>query len=359
MQAGLFLLLASLMCDRALPADGYLPFRSEKPGHISDLVLIYQGGRHRLEWNADQLAAYVSWKPDDGPEQWLFDGFLFIEFKDGKRHHYSVGYGGSPARQQEWRWLLERNFSETNALGALDSVVGKVIDRIGPPAARRKVVLTMPEPIRGQTNWGSVAGTPLDFNQPLDRIAACEWHMDQALRLWREARFKNLDLAGFYWVAEQASAAEDILPEVARAIRKRGLSFYWIPYWNSRGAARWRELGFDYAWQQPNHFFHPGKVPDSRLADATAFAGVRGLGLEFEVDGRALTSPETFRPRFYKYLAAFTRDGVEASSSVAYYEGGGALLQMATSRKPEARAMYDDLCRWVTRRHGLKLKTHP
>jgi hypothetical protein len=329
-------------------AEAYLPLWSDKPGHVSDLVLIYQGGHRRLQWTPEELAPYVTWKwPSQGREEWLFDGFLFIEFSDGRKRDYAMGYGGHPARQTEWRWLLERNFSRTNALGALDALVGEAVQRLGAPAVRRKVVLTLPEPIHGQTDWGEVAGRKLDFNKAADRIVACEWHMDHARRMWGDAKLKNLELAGFYWVAEQASKASDILPEIGRAVRQRGFRFYWIPYWRSDGAAQWRELGFDFAWQQPNHFFHPDKVPDSRLGEATAFARADGLGMEFEADERAISNEKAFRPRFYEYLKAFTRDGVKAGASVAYYEGGGALLQMARSDDPNVRATYDALCKWV------------
>ncbi len=347
------LMLTGLLACRVSAADGYLPLTSSNRCHVSDLVLIYQGGVKRLDWTPAQLAPYVTWKnPASAREQWFFDGFLFIEFNDGRGRDYAMGYGGKSARQTEWRWLLERNFSKTNALGALDAVVGKAAQRLGAPPVRRKVVLTLPEPIHGQTDWGAIAGRSLDFNRAADRIAACEWQMDQAQALWREAKFQNLELAGFYWVAEQASKAQDILPAIGKAVRKRGFSFYWIPYWRANGAAQWRSLGFDYAWQQPNHFFHPDKVPDSRLGEATAFARAHGLGLEFEADSRAISEAKAFRPRFYEYLKAFTRDGVQSGSSVAYYEGGGALLEMAESQDPNARALYNALGKWVTERQS-------
>jgi len=351
--AALIVSAASMVC-----AAGYLPLTSDKPGHVTDLVLIYQGGHQRLAWTAHQLAPYVTWKPaDGGAEQWLFDGFLFIEFSDGRKRDFAKGYGGQPARKTEWQWLLERNFARTNALGALESVIAETSRRLGPPPVRRKVVLTLPEPIKGQTDWGEADGRSLDFNRAEDRIAACQWHVDLASKLWREAGFKHLDLAGFYWVAEQATGAHDVLPKVGGAVRQRGLKFYWIPYWRSDGAAKSRELGFDYGWQQPNHFFHPGKVEDSRLGEATAFARAHGLGLEFEADGRALSNPGAFRPRFYEYLKAFDRDGVKSGASVAYYEGGGALLQMANAEDPEGRAMYDALAGWVAGRQKAAYST--
>ena len=335
----------------AQKAYGYLPLWSEAKGHIADLALIYQGGEKRLTWTPEEFAPYVTWKnPDFGKEEWLFDGFLFIEFRDGLGHEYAAGYTQKPARQTEWRWLLEKNFSRTNALGALDNLVGRATARIGAPLVSRKVVLTLPEPIHGQTNWGTLGGRTLDFNRAADRVAACEWHVDQALAMWREAKPRHLELAGFYWVAEQANHAREILPAIARTVHDRGLRFYWIPYWKASGASQWQELGFDYAWQQPNHFFHPDKVPDARLGEATAFARQHGLGMEFEADQRAISDSKAFRPRLYTYLNSFERYEVKAKASIAYYEGGGALLQMARSEDPEVRALYEAVAKWVADR---------
>jgi len=50
------------------------------------------------------------------------------------------------------------------------------------------------------------------------------------------------------------------------------------------------------------------------------------------------------------YLNGFERDEVKAKASVAYYEGGGALLQMARSDDPEVRALYEAVAKWVADR---------
>lgn len=332
-------------------AGEYLPLATNTPGHITDLVLLYQGGQKRLDYTREQIEPYVTWTGGTANgESWLFDGFLFIEFSDGRGKEYAAGYTGNPATKAEWSWLLGRNFSSTNALGALEQTVQGCSDRIGRPPVPRKVVLTLPEPIFGQTNWGMLKGRSLDFSKSEDRIAACEWHVEEALARWRKFNARHIQLAGFYWVAEQDHRAREILPQIGALLRKRGMCFYWIPYWRAGGAADWRKLGFDYAWQQPNHFFHPDKVKDSRLEEATAFARLHGLGLEFEMDSRAIKETVSFRPRFFKYLEVFDRAEVKHSASVAYYEGGGALLQMAGSSDPKVRGMYDTLAGWVADR---------
>ena len=49
---------------------------------IRDLALIYQGGSQRIPWTEDQILPYVVHKFANGKKNWLFDGFLFLEFAD-------------------------------------------------------------------------------------------------------------------------------------------------------------------------------------------------------------------------------------------------------------------------------------
>ena len=55
-------------------------------------------------------------------KDWLFDGFLFLEFKDGSGRNYTVGYEKLNARKTEWEWLLERIFEQGKSLSALDQL---------------------------------------------------------------------------------------------------------------------------------------------------------------------------------------------------------------------------------------------
>lgn len=331
-------------------AQGYVPIGSQQAAGIADLVLIYQGGMHRLDWTVDQLAPYVSrTDPASGKAEWLFDGFLFIEFRDDRGHEFAHGYKQKPARKEEWQWLLDRNFERDHAIDALDQAITRVAQQHGTPVRRRQVVLTLPDPIDGQKDWGDLEGRELDFTNADDRVAACAWHVQTALARWKAMAPKNLDLAGFYWVAESAHQTAKILTRISEDIHRHGKLFFWIPYWQSAGGADWRRLGFDVAYQQPNHFFNL-KIPDSRLDAACKFARTHGMGLEFECDGRAMKSPVDFRPRLGAYLDAFERQGVRTSAVMAYYEGGGALMQMAQDKDPDVRALYERVARWVAGR---------
>lgn len=338
--------------DTAAPKGaGYFPLWPTQPPHIADLALIYQGGLQRPHWTTNAFAPYVSYRdPQNGREQWLFDGFLFLEFADGRGHTYEPGRRLQPATQADWLWLLERNFAPDDGIPQLEQACRQAAARLGKPLRPRQVLLTIPEPISGQTNWGALEGRALDFHRPADRVAACQWYVDIALAKWQALAPQQLQLAGFYWLHESAPRGGDLLPPVARLVHERHQHFFWIPYWQPGAAAgNWRAYGFDVAWQQPNHFFHP-EVPDTRLQAACAFAREHGMGLEMEFDSRLLTQPEVFAPRFNAYLDSFTTNGVQESASIAYYEGGGALFKLADSTEPDQHRHYDRLARFICER---------
>lgn len=139
---------------------------------IQDLALIYQGGSHRLDWTVDEFRPYVVHRFADGSKDWLFDGFLFLEFKDGSGRNYTVGYEKLNARRTEWEWLLDRIFEQGKSLSALDRCIGQEIKELGKPAFRHQIVLGLPEAIRGQKDWGEIDGREMDFSKEEDQIAA-------------------------------------------------------------------------------------------------------------------------------------------------------------------------------------------
>lgn len=341
----------------------FFPLYQTNRPNITDLVLIYAGASNRPAWTPDQLQPYISYRTSKtGKEEWLFDGFLFLEFKDGHGKQFEPGWKQSPARKEEWQWLLNRFFEPGHAIPALELACAETEQRIGKPLRPRQVVITLPEPDHTQTNWGEVNGQKLVFTNPTDRVTACQWYVQTTLEKWKKLAPKHLELAGFYWLAEGAPQNRNgILPEVGNYIRSQGHRFFWIPYWKSANSGNWKELGFDVAYQQPNYFFHP-ELPPSRLQEACDFGREHGMGMEMELDGRLTTDAEKFAPRFDSYLEAFERNGVKNTSAIAYYEGGGILIRLAHTEKPEARKYYDRLGRWILDRQrlaDLKLKDFP
>ncbi|MDE5555621.1 MAG: DUF4855 domain-containing protein, partial [Muribaculaceae bacterium] len=68
---------------------------------VRDLALIYQGGSQRIPWTEDQIEPYVVHKFADGHKDWLFDGYLFLEFADLPECNYAPGYSGKRDARQE------------------------------------------------------------------------------------------------------------------------------------------------------------------------------------------------------------------------------------------------------------------
>lgn len=332
----------------------YYPLWQKNPPNTTDMVLIYQGGTQRPAWTTGELAPYVSAvDPRDHREKWLFDGFLFIEYVNGKKHAFEEGLKLQPADKQDWQDLLARNFEPGHGLAALEQTCVETESRLGRPLRPRQVVLTLPEPIEGDTNWGELDGHALNFSNSADRVTACKWHIGNALEKWRELAPKHLTLAGFYFVPERTLGSNSrFLTLIAQKIHAHGKLFFWIPYYQARGAGGWQEDGFDVAWQQPNYFFHP-ELPGSRLQLACEFARQHGMGMEMELDDRLISKPDTYAPRFDTYLKAFEAAGVKTASSMAYYEGGGTLLHLFKSDRKDMRNYYDRMAEWVLDRQQM------
>ncbi len=348
--------LATTSCHKAaqettttkLPEAGK-PAPAPLPAYyISDLALIYQGGTHRFPWTADQLKPYLFRNSTAGFE-WLYDGFLFIEFKDNLGYEYAEGYGQQPAGKAQWLWLLQRNFEQGKAIHALEGMLDSLKANGQTPKRKRKVVLTLPEPIGATANWGELNGRQLNFANIADRVAACQWYIDTAMTMWNAANLEHLELSGFYWVAEQNTGAVEILPTVSAKIHERNKRFYWIPYYGAAGAAQWKSMGFDIAYQQPNYFFDLNS-PYSILTGAIRFAEQNKMALEMEFDNRLLTNTG-YQKKYTDYINEFEKAGAWSNLPVAYYEGGGAWYEMSLQTDPVIVGLYKRLADIIAKRH--------
>lgn len=321
---------------------------------VQDLALIYQGGSHRMDWTVDEFRPYVVHEFTDGTKDWLFDGFLFLEFKNGSGRHYTVGYEKLNARKGEWAWLLDRIFEEGKSLSALDACITEQIAELGKPGFKHQIVLGLPEAILDQKDWGELDGRVLDFSKEEDQLAATRWYIDELMKRFKAAKYKNLELSGFYWVAETNNYCGQLTVPISEYIHSLGKLFYWIPYWQSKGAEDWKALGFDVAYQQPNHFFNHS-IPDSRLDDACAFAREHGMAMEFEFDEKATADREnSSHARMKAYIDHFEKNDVFNSSALAYYCGNRGVLTLHESKNPADHALMDRLARLIQMRRYMK-----
>jgi hypothetical protein len=330
------------------PSVRELKYYHEVP---NDLVLIYDGGAHRnIKWNKDHFAPYV-FGETNGEEKWLFDGFLFLEIHNGQGRGFASGYQALAARKVEWEHLLENYFAKGNAIHALNEQLGDVREtgRIQGKYKKRKIVISIPEPIPNQTDWGQLDGRSLQFFNKKDRLDACKWYIDYAEQLFQKANFEHVELVGFYWLAEEASNSRNLAADVADYLYEKKYDFYWIPYFNSDGYSEWKNLGFNVPYYQPNYFFNEN-IPYSRLQEAYNRADKFQMNMEIEFDDRVLKNNKGWGYRLTDYLDVYENNGVFDSLKVAYYQGGDAFYKLSQSEEDADQALYRRLIHLITRR---------
>ena len=324
--------------------------RQEDKKSIRDMVLIYNGGKFRtVTWDKEHFSAYVA--TDHTAEksaEWLFDGFLFLEISYDSQRGFAKNYRANGCRKVEWIDLIDQWLTPGLNIMALDESISEAREVIGGEYHPRRLVISLPEPLFAQTDWGEVDGKPLDFYNDKDRIAASKWYIDYIIKRIDEAELKNLELDGFYWLAEHVIDTHSIVNEVADYVHSKGMDFYWIPYNRGVGRERWAQWGFDHAYLQPNHFFHLD-VPDSRIQDTYDYAAAANMSVEMEFDERVLESRGDRRDRLTAYIDTYERNGVFERLDVAYYQGVDAFYLLKNGTEKE-RVLYDRLADIITRR---------
>ena len=323
----------------------------------NDIVLLYAGGSHRTyNWNLELVEPYVTYKDVAGKEHWMFDSFLFLEIYDADEVTFATGYKDSsgqplkPAKKQDWAKLIDHYFDPGYRMGALNKAIEDAKLRIGEPTEKRKVVIGIPEPISSQKDWGRVRdfGVQLDFSRTSDRVDAVEWYIDYARQAFNKMNYKNLELAGFYWVAETNTHSKDILSYISSYLNSLKYSFVWIPYNGASGAFDWKRLSFNYAYYQPNYFFND-KREISWLNKACEDAVRNDMDMEIEFDDRVLER-YGWGYRLDDYMNAFKEYGIWENRKIAYYQGGTTLYNLSKSTMSEDEQLYHKFCKFVTER---------
>ena len=92
---------------------------------VSDIALCYKGSPKHIEWTEQEIEPYVVHTFASGKRDWLFNGFLFLEFNDGMGNLFATNWGKNGADKKKWQWLLNRNFEQGKAVCALNSCIGK------------------------------------------------------------------------------------------------------------------------------------------------------------------------------------------------------------------------------------------
>jgi hypothetical protein len=341
------IVLAAMLSALGTRAAGYPHFP------IRDLALIYAGESFRPKWTPDQMAQYVGHTFADGSSSWLFDGFLFIEFRTPADRYFIPYPNKEMARKTDWQEYMDNLFTTGVNIDALDKAVSIWKKTLGAPDYRHKVVLSVFVPDNSQTDWGSIDGRALNFTKTDDQVAACRWMIDQLVSRFNAAGYANLDLAGIYWCNEQLNNRDAAL-QVSKIVKSYGFNFVWIPWFKSPGFDDPGALGFDMTYLQPNYFFNT-KVEKSRLTEACRYARQYSLGLEFEADERCMStggSPDHVT-RFDDYLTAFKKQKALTQAPLAYYLSSNLLCNMLNSKNADDNARAESLCRMIADRRKI------
>jgi hypothetical protein len=325
-----------------------------RTNRITDLMLIYDGGTGREAWTADAFKPYVC-REQDGKFDWLFDGFLFIDFLAPSGARLCPITNHRNANQQDWQELTDHYFQDGTSIAALEQLIERLEAEGHRPVRKRQVVITLPTPIAGSmpnkieapSPWGKLGDRAIDFHNASDRVKAMQWYVDEVLKRWQAKQFKHLELAGFYWVFERAWS-EHRTADISQYLHAKDCALYWIPSW-PQGRTNWPAYGFDFVYQQPNYFFHRKPTPFSRLEEACHFAEGCGTSMEMEFNDSLFDKPE-FLTYFDQYLEAYRQHHVWEKKPVAYYQGHGTFAKMAVSTNPAVKSRYRALTDLVIER---------
>lgn len=332
-------MLAVLGCS----GPGSYPSPSEAGFHHA--ALIYG----KAERSVRDLELYAAEFRDGSPRRWMFDAFLFLIRSLPSGAITEV----DPTRKPDWDFHLDQWFQQGRDLHALDEAIEGAARTLGQPPSKRKIVLSVPYPHPDVRQFGDVDGDGRseDLGTVQGRRTVLRWYVGEAARRFREARFRHLDLWGFYWMREDLHGSDgERLRDLTNLVHQQGLRVLWIPYYNAPGWTAWREAGIDVCIRQPNYAFwagrHEGSVRANRLVSTADQARSVGAGIEIEA-GQVLSSQDD-RRAFLQYLAegAPDRSGYQAGA-MAYYLGTDVVERTARSPIPEVRRIYDALGEFV------------
>lgn len=315
--------------------------------NIRDLVLISSNlDKYQHPWTQDQWQPYVAWQHET-KKDWLFDGFLFADSHDNEGHSFMMGHGSSAALKEHWENWANMLFTPDKSISALNACISGVATEIGQADRKRKVVIAIPEPQRKATEWGEVDGKMLNMMNDEDRLAACKWFIDLIVDKFSKGSFTNLELEGFYWIAEEVKYTETILPTVAEYLSEKKFTLHWIPWWNSPGYNEPTKYGFSEVYLQPNYFWN--NVEYSRLQDACDKANQYDINLEIECDESVYGGNGQ---RLYDYLEVFKENNIHQTKKLAYYQSINVFGTLGASKNASDKQLYDTLCEMIVERQN-------
>ncbi|MCW2276712.1 DUF4855 domain-containing protein [Heliophilum fasciatum] len=291
---------------------------------IDNLLLVYTDHSSVYEpWSqADFLPMLAHKKSDQTYADRFFDGMLLLPHPD------SASFGKKA--WDSYAAALERQLTVLD-----EAVAWHQTHTTGFPQTPLPVVLTIHYPTPKHKDWPTETA----------RLQSIRAFMAKLQQRWQQASWSHLRHVGYYWLWEDVRLAEDqaLIRTIADDLHKQNLLFYWIPYYDAPGLTKWRELGFDQVYLQPNYYFDPD-FSRTRLLNAYRQAQALGLGIEIEGTAQFLQDSD-FRQRYLDQLI----DPPAPTMPYAFYLETKSLVQASQSNELVNR-LYHATYRWMQKR---------
>lgn len=319
---------------------------------MENVLLAYSGANgERGSWRSEDFLPLVGYiNPEGKVVDRMFDTVLFLP------------YPTMPTTKGGWEYYLRDVFRPGRQLDALNDAMREYNKRRGTLVNNptvEKVILTLPYPSANQRDFGKIDEDQdtLTFQAAMVgeekayqyRKQAMEWYFNQLMDRWNHSEFAYLKLEGVYWfhelVEEAAPKERELIWDAAEMVHEKALRFYWIPYYEAPGFMEWKQLGFDYAFVQPN-FYNTYDIAVDRIESTLTVTDKYGMGIEVEGDERMVRDLK-FYQLYYNQLIAGHKLGIDKNKVHAYYYGSKSLLEAYYNKEPHFRALYDDTYKWM------------
>lgn len=254
--------------------------------------------------------------------------------------------GEKPSIKSDWLDYENDLFMADKNLSALEQVVEEVKTALGEENYKVNVFLSIFNPNVRCRSFGDVDNDSIseDLAKSEDRKKVVKWWIDRQIEKYNAENFGNQRLVGFYWYDEDLDLSNSLNKETLLYaidyVHQLGYYIIWIPYYQAAGYTQWEKVGFDVANMQPNYMFREA-FTEQILYDNAALTRMYGMGVEIEIQGKALTDPEYY-DRYLTYLRVGVECGYMNSIKMYYQDAGpGVFYNAYKSNDPHVRAVYD------------------
>lgn len=319
------------------PSDDTEKAEVESSLHDS-LIVIFQNE------SKEDFMPCVAYYKDGEISDMMFDSFVMAWIWQG--------YLSSPTKDEIERYFRQL-FRKKQNMDALNEAVGEAKEALNRPNYKANVWIGYWESSESiGTNYGAVNGKKLDLTVQADRDAATKWQIDEAIRLFNEQGYENLQLAGFHCISESydTSNASTLatLQYFTHYVSSLGLKTNMGPYYNAAGWDKHELMGFDWNTLSPNYFKcgSPNAGGIERLAEVGEKVKNLNIGMAMEL--------EQYNKTAVGVLKEYMKGGIDYGYMNVYHtwymvNGAKGVNYIYGNEDSEIRSAYDEMYRYINR----------